>query len=352
MTLVSICIPTYNGAEFLDACLDSARAQTHRDLEILVVDDCSSDDTLAVADRHARQDPRITVSRNPRNLGLVGNWNRCIELARGDWIKFLFQDDLLHPQCVEKLLAEGLAQGRLLVACDREFLFDDSIGQDLRSVYARNRLQVNTFLAPARGASAAAYARNIVQRLRSNFVGEPTVTLIHRRAFENFGPFHPDLAQICDVEYWARVAGQAGIAYVPEALATFRAHAGGTSALNRNSKMFRAGPLDGLLLTCRMLDEPVYAELRRHWAEAGLLEQVRRKRFDLANEARAGAAAIGREPLGSHTVAQEYAEFLARHPQCRVGQFTHVVWRIRAAAHLARKRLIRAMLNSPLNESP
>ena len=339
MTLVSICIPTYNGTAFLDECLNSARAQTHRDLEILVVDDCSADDTVTVAQRHAQQDPRITVSRNLRNLGLVGNWNRCIELARGEWVKFFFQDDLLHPRCVELLLAEGINQGRPLVACDREFLFDDSIADDLRGTYLCNRQRINEFLAPGRGASAAQYARHIARLLQPNHVGEPTVTLIHRRAFADFGLFCADLAQLCDVEFWARVAGQAGIAYVPETLATFRVHAGGTSAANRASKVFRADTLDGLLLACRVLDEPVYAELRHHWAEAGLLEGMRRKRTDIANKARMGAAEIGNEPLGAHTVAQEYALFLTQHPQCRVGEFAHFHWRIRYAAYVARQRL-------------
>jgi len=339
MTLVSICIPTYNGAAFLDECLNSARAQTHRDVEILVVDDCSADDTVAVAQRHAQQDPRITVSRNSRNLGLVGNWNRCIELARGEWVKFLFQDDLLNLRCVELLLAEGMAQGRPLVACDRDFLFDDSIADDLRSAYERNRQRVNAFLAPSRGASAAQYARQIAWLLQSNQVGEPTVTLIHRRAFAEFGMFCADLAQICDVEYWARVGGGAGIAYVPEPLATFRVHAGGTSAVNRASKLFRAETLDALVLACRMLDEPMYAELRRHWAEAGLLGSMRRKRIDMANKARIRAAEIGNERLGKHTVAQEYAQFLAQYPQCRVGGFAHLAWRVRYAAWVARHPL-------------
>ena len=103
--LVSVCVPTYNGEPFLQAALDSASAQTFGDLEILVVDDGSSDGTPALVERHAADDPRVRLLRNERNLGLVGNWNRCLEAARGTWIKFLFQDDLLEPACVERMLA-------------------------------------------------------------------------------------------------------------------------------------------------------------------------------------------------------------------------------------------------------
>lgn len=339
LPLVSICIPTYNGAEFLDECLDCARAQTYPHLEILLVDDGSSDDTLPIARRHAAEDPRITVHANPRNLGLVGNWNHCIELASGEWIKFLFQDDLLHPGCVELQLAEGVAQSRPLVACDRDFLFDNSVECELQGFYRRNRETINQFLAPRRGASAPEYAMHIARELLANCVGEPTVTLIHRRAFADFGLFSPALAQKCDSEYWNRVAGAAGIAYVPETLATFRVHAGATSSVNRASRMFRAVALDSLIFASRMLDEPVYAELRRHWCEAGVLGNVERKRHDLANEARMLARLNGAQPLGKHTIAAEYEAFLAQYPQCRVGTLAHLTWRLRSSAYRLKQRI-------------
>ena len=70
---VSICIPTFNGAKYLRECVDSVLAQTHPDFEVLIVDDCSSDDSVAIAEDYARRDSRVRVSVNDRNLGLVGN---------------------------------------------------------------------------------------------------------------------------------------------------------------------------------------------------------------------------------------------------------------------------------------
>ena len=69
----SICIPCYNGAPYLEACLASAIQQTHTDLEILVLDDGSSDDTVRIAERMAASDARSRIVLNPNNLGLVGN---------------------------------------------------------------------------------------------------------------------------------------------------------------------------------------------------------------------------------------------------------------------------------------
>ena len=79
---MSICVPAYNGARFLRECLDSALAQTCADFEILVVDDSSGDNTAALARDYARRFPRVRVHVNERNLGLVANWNRCVELAQ------------------------------------------------------------------------------------------------------------------------------------------------------------------------------------------------------------------------------------------------------------------------------
>jgi len=64
-------------------------AQTFPDFEIVATDDHSSDRTMAILGEYQKKDPRIRVSRNPKNLGLVGNWNRCVELAKGEWIKFV-----------------------------------------------------------------------------------------------------------------------------------------------------------------------------------------------------------------------------------------------------------------------
>src|SRR5688572_1854444 len=114
---VSICMPTYNGARYLRSAIESALSQTYPNFELLVVDDGSTDDTLTIAREFARLDSRIKVHQNTKRLGLAGNWNRSIDLAAGEWIKFLFQDDLLHSECVELMLDGGSQSGATIVAC-------------------------------------------------------------------------------------------------------------------------------------------------------------------------------------------------------------------------------------------
>jgi hypothetical protein len=325
---VSICIPVYNGARYLQAALDSARAQDHGELEILVVDDGSSDDSVAMALAAAAQDGRIRCVRNPANLGLVGNWNRCVELAQGDWVKFLFQDDLLAPGCLAALLAKG-QQGFAFVACDRDFIFEGDDATASAAGFIDNRRQVNAFLRPNAGCSAGQYAEQALRGLHFNLVGEPTVTLIQRALLQSTGPFNAGLAQLCDTEYWLRLGCQVGVGYVPEPLASFRVHAEATTARNRRDASFVADSLDKLALAYTAARAPECEALRqaaRAATPAVDLEAAFRQR---AHQVREWVQQHAAEPCGRGTVDEAYRGFLQRSPGCTVSPAAHAAWRLR-----------------------
>jgi glycosyltransferase involved in cell wall biosynthesis len=82
-SMVSICVPVFNGGRYLPECLDSILAQTWEDLDIVVVDDGSTDESADLVADCARRDRRIRFLQNPENVGLVRNWNRCLLLSRG-----------------------------------------------------------------------------------------------------------------------------------------------------------------------------------------------------------------------------------------------------------------------------
>jgi glycosyltransferase involved in cell wall biosynthesis len=103
--LVSICIPTYNRPEYLRRAVESCLAQTMPDFEIVITDNSTNDDSAALAARWT--DPRIRYCRNDGNIGPIASCNRVVSLSRGRYIKFLMDDDLLKPRCLE-LLAAGL----------------------------------------------------------------------------------------------------------------------------------------------------------------------------------------------------------------------------------------------------
>lgn len=91
---ISICIPTFNRSDLLKKTLISVSRQTVKPYEVIVADNCSEDDTEAVA----RSFPGVMYYRNERNLGLAGNSNRCIQLARGGFVTILHSDDLISPK--------------------------------------------------------------------------------------------------------------------------------------------------------------------------------------------------------------------------------------------------------------
>jgi hypothetical protein len=259
--LVSVCLPTFNGAEHLSACLERVLAQTVNDLEILVVDDASTDRTHEIAAAAALADPRVRVERNRSNLGLVPNWNRCLALARGQWVKFVFQDDLLELDCVDHLL-RAARPDRPLVAGTRVFRFDD-VDEAVRADYdLASEHHLQRVFGPVSWVGPGDFCRVAIEHFGVNVVGEPSSTLVHRAMFERFGAFNPHLVALCDFEFWARVAATHGLAVVAETVATFRVHRGAASEVNRGSQRFRREMLDPLVLLWEFATAPAYAPMR------------------------------------------------------------------------------------------
>ena len=107
LPLVSVIVPAYNTAGYLGRALDSALAQTVPDLEVVVVDDASTDSTSEVAGRASERDPRVRALRNERNVGPAASRNRAIDEARGEWIALLDADDAWYPRRLEVMLARA-----------------------------------------------------------------------------------------------------------------------------------------------------------------------------------------------------------------------------------------------------
>jgi glycosyltransferase involved in cell wall biosynthesis len=258
--LVSICIPTYCGEEYLRECLDSVLAQTFSDFEVLIVDDQSTDNTFDLAEEYATRDSRIKVVRNSQNLGLVGNWNHCLELAKGEWIKFVFQDDLLAPECLEKMLA-ATTFGKPIIYCNRNFIFEAQTPEATKQEYLSHLSSQNVF-GDTVEVSARQYAEFALKNIGINFVGEPTSVMFHRSVFYQFGSFNPHLIMICDFEFYTRIAIHTGIVRVPEVLASFRVHGKAASAVSKDNRFYRGWVLDGLIFIHDFATNVAYAPIR------------------------------------------------------------------------------------------
>jgi glycosyltransferase involved in cell wall biosynthesis len=109
MPLVSILIPVYNRENLIGRTLQAALAQTVEDIEVIVVDNQSTDGTYAKAAEFAAQDSRVRLFRNDSNLGPVRNWLKCAEYAIAPYCKIVFSDDLIAPTYVERTLPHVIA---------------------------------------------------------------------------------------------------------------------------------------------------------------------------------------------------------------------------------------------------
>jgi glycosyltransferase involved in cell wall biosynthesis len=265
--LVSICIPTYNGSAYLAQCIESAIQQTYANIEILIVDDKSTDNTCQLIEKYAASDSRIKLIRNQKNLGLVGNWNRCMDLAKGEWVKFLFQDDYFDSDCIS-VMVESISDGDKIITSGRRLVFEESIDEasknySLNETLTFSKLGIHTEKPIA--LTPEQITKFTVDHICMNFIGEPTTVMFRKEMAGELGYFNPDLVQICDLEYFLRIATRYGMKYIPQALTYFRAgaHSGSASSANISKRQFSMLHIDPIITTHLLLYNAHFASFRK-----------------------------------------------------------------------------------------
>ena len=103
--LVSVIMPAYNAEKYIKQAIESVVAQTYTNWELIVINDCSTDDTLQIASQCAQADSRIKVLNNEQNIGVAKTRNRGLDLAKGEWVALLDSDDVWSADKIEKQLA-------------------------------------------------------------------------------------------------------------------------------------------------------------------------------------------------------------------------------------------------------
>lgn len=129
--LVSVVVPAYNAAEYIDRCLDSVRCQTHSNLEIIVVDDGSADDTLDRIRKHASEDSRITVLTQENRYAGVAR-NEGFSHASGEYVAFLDADDFFDSRMIESMVGRACDAKADVVVCRSNFY--DDVTDEIRPI--------------------------------------------------------------------------------------------------------------------------------------------------------------------------------------------------------------------------
>ena len=277
---VSVLVPVYNGKRHLAECLESILAQDFQDLEILIADDGSKDGSPDIIKAFAARDPRVRWWKNPRNLGLTGNSNCCLKEARGEYIKFVHQDDvLLSPSAIRRLVAALDENPKASLAGCMQHLIGTSSHPLIFS----------------KESGCFEGRQMIVSCLEqnNNLMGQPTLTLFRRRQAQR--GFDARFTGFLDYEMWCHLLEQGDYVYLAETLATWRVHHHHQTARAHRSKVvdrehlqfmeiYYAKPWLREMATDRMLFAQIYFLRKKYGREAlplttAMMTQLSRYRY-------------------------------------------------------------------------
>ncbi|HEV8548680.1 MAG TPA: glycosyltransferase [Polyangiaceae bacterium] len=275
MPHVSVILPNYNYARYLRECVRSVLRQTHRNFEVLYVDDASTDDSHAVIETF-RGDPKLTILEHRQNSGTVyRRWNEGAREAKGDWLWFPNADDAMTPRFLEVLTALGERDPRVaLVHCRN--LRIDGLG----------RLIGNGWDGQA----------ELVARLEHDYVEQGHAEVVHlsggcyltsassliirRDAFLAAGGFDERLWGCADYDLYLRLLHEHDIAYTTEPLAYYRIHGENTTKTTRHGVFFLSQAYCLAMVLARMNGDRRYTEAMREL----VLRRCRSGVFDVFQE--------------------------------------------------------------------
>jgi glycosyltransferase involved in cell wall biosynthesis len=254
---VSVLIPTYNYARYLPEAIESVLEQDFQDFELLIGDDCSTDNSAEVIARYAAKDERIRFKIHSANLGMVQNWNWCLSQARGEFIKFIFGDDkLFSPTAIGKMVALMESNPAISLVSTASSVID------ARSAAIETR---NNFQPGIRDGKKV-----VVQCLErpANLVGEPTLVMFRKQ--QSARGFDARYRQLADLEMWFHLLEKGKFGHLGEPLCAFRRHESQQTNANRKSgktedeslwllEEYFARPWLQKMATRRMLFAQIYA---------------------------------------------------------------------------------------------
>lgn len=218
---LTVCVPVYNGAEYIAGCIESVLAQTFDDFRLIVCDNCSTDDTGEIVRSYT--DPRLRYVRNDRNLGLVGNENRCLALAESPYVALFHHDDVMLPDNLGRKVAVLDAHPTVGFVHSNLRLMDGAgaeLGAEIWAPDSRRDYVEKGGAVFARFVTRMAYGASI-------FIG----TVVARRScYDAVGPFEERLPHCSDSEMLMRMMLFFDVACIGEPLIRYRLHAASTSS--------------------------------------------------------------------------------------------------------------------------
>ena len=217
---ISVVVANYNHAHYLPQCLDAIFAQERPADEVIVIDDGSTDDSIAVIERYRQAQPTLRLVRHMPNQGVIAVMNRGVQEARGDYLLFAAADDWMLPSLLARSmdLLQRHPQAALCSSLSLKLTDDAASPTPLPTAVV---LDQPGYIPPAD-------VLRLLSREDSWFLGNTIV--IRRDAVIEMGGYRPELTSFCDGFVYQQTALKYGACFIPEALAVWRLLGGGYSA--------------------------------------------------------------------------------------------------------------------------
>ncbi len=211
--LVSIVLPIYNGEKYMRLSIESIINQTYKNWELIIIDDCSTDDTAKIANEYVEKDERIKYYKNEVNLRLPKGLNKGFSLSKGCYLTWTSDDNLYLPNAIEKMV-------KTLQNQQTDFVFADC------DIIDENGKIIEIIKAPKD------YKSSIIG---GNYVG--ACFMYTRKVYNTIGDYNPKNFLVEDYDYWLKIFARFEISNIPEVLYQYRWHDGALTSTEKREKI-------------------------------------------------------------------------------------------------------------------
>lgn len=211
--LVSIVLPVYNGEKYLSESIDSVIAQSYQNWELIIIDDCSSDNSSDIAKDYAARDSRIHYYRNEQNLKLPRSLNRGFSFAKGDYLTWTSDDNLYLPEAIEQMVNASIKE-------NADFVFASC------HVIDENGKIVDIWTAPKDYKTAI---------MAGDFVG--ACFLYTRAVYTTVGDYDETRFLTEDYDYWLRIFYRFNVYHITDCLYKYRWHDGALTSTEKKDRI-------------------------------------------------------------------------------------------------------------------
>lgn len=211
--LISIVLPIYNGEKYMRESIDSVIMQSYKNWELIIVNDCSTDNTAEIANGYVQKDSRIKYYKNEKNMRLPKTLNRGFSLAKGDYLTWTSDDNLFKENALEKMILALKKDNADFVYASYETIDENGKYIDYVKTNENGKYEI----------------------IGHNVVG--ACFMYTRKVYETVGDYDYNYTLVEDYDYWLRIFAKFNTTYIEDVLYSYRFHSGALTSTERSDKI-------------------------------------------------------------------------------------------------------------------